>query len=33
MPMQVMPVKLAFEGAHNFRDMGWYSLQGERRVS
>lgn len=33
MPMRDLPVKLDFEGAHNFRDMGGYSLLGERRVS
>jgi len=27
-----LPIKLDFEGAHNFRDMGGYPLQEQRRV-
>lgn len=30
--MQHLPIKLDFEGAHNFRDMGGYPLLDDRRV-
>ncbi len=30
--MDHLPTKLDFEGAHNFRDMGGYPLEGGRRV-